>query len=363
MASLKSALICISVGLVTACGGSSSEPRIAGSPAAIAKTGDNQLADPGTAVTVPPSVKVTDSVGTPVSGATVVFSVGDGLGTVTGATPITNSAGVAAVGSWKLGPQPGVTNTLLVTVGNIAETFTATTTGTNPCTLQVAYTIGTTANGELSTADCLDSGGYYTDYFQTAVPSAGGYLFGETSTAVDAYLILYDRNGVPIGVNDDDFYTHAQDSRLKALLPPATFVLAASSYDPKAVGTYNLTSTPTSTSIDNCEDDFIMRGVTVAETLTATDCVNSGFYSDDLYIFLAAGQSVTVTMSSTDFDAFLEMYSLSGTTVTTVASNDNKDSTTTDAQVTFTATTSDFYLIAPTTKVSGALGAYTLVVQ
>jgi len=301
-------------------------------------------------------------VGTPVSGATVVFSVGDGGGTVTGGIPVTNSSGVATVGSWKLGTQPGSTNTLLVSVGNIAETFTATTTGTNPCAVQVAYTVGSTANGELSTADCLDSG-YYTDFFQTTVSPAGGYLFGETSTVIDSYLILYDHNGVPIGVNDDDFYTHAQDSRLKALLPAATFTLAASSYDAQDVGTYSLTSTPTSSSIDNCEDDFIMRGVTVAETLTATDCVNSGFYSDDLYIFLAAGQSVTVTMSSTDFDAFLEMYSLSGTTVTVVASNDNKDSTTTDAQVTFTATTSAFYLIAPTTKVSGALGAYTLVVQ
>src|SRR4051812_23196323 len=104
MRTLRSALIAVSVGLVTACGGSDSTPPIPpGPPASLTKTGDNQTADPGAAVAIAPSVKVVDSAGRPVPGASVVFSVGDGVGTVAGGTQTTSSTGVATVGSWKLG--------------------------------------------------------------------------------------------------------------------------------------------------------------------------------------------------------------------------------------------------------------------
>ena len=365
MRTLRSALISISVGLLAACGGSDSTPPIpAGPPASLTKTGDNQTADPATTVAVAPSVKVVDTAGRPVSGASVVFSVGDGVGTVTAGTQTTSSAGVATVGSWKLGATPGVTNTLLVSVGSLDDVFTATATGTNPCSVVVPYTFGTTANGDLASTDCLVASAYYTDFFQTSVTPAGAYLFGESSTAVDAYLILFNQAGYAVAVNDDDFYASpSTNSRIKALIPAGNYVVAASSLDAKDVGAYTVTSSATGTSIDNCEDVFIARGMSVPQALTSTDCVNSGFYSDDVYIYLLAGQSVTVTMTSTAFDAYLELYNISGTNPTLVGSNDNKDATTTDAQLVFTAARSDFYLVAPTTKASGVLGAYTLAVQ
>jgi hypothetical protein len=365
MRTLRSALITISVGLVAACGGSDSTPPIPpGPPASLTKTGDNQTADPGTAVAVAPSVKVVDTAGRPVSGAAVVFSVGDGVGTITGGTQTTSSSGVATVGSWKLGATPGFTNTLLVSVGSLDDTFTATTTGTNPCTATVAHTFGTTTSGSLASTDCLVASSYYTDFFLTSVTPAGAYLFRESSSAFDAYLILFNQAGYAVAVNDDDFFAApSTDSRIKALLPAGNYVVAASSLNEKDVGNYSITSATTATSIDNCEDAFIARGVTVAQALTSTDCANSSFYSDDVYIYLLAGQSVTITMTSSDFDAYLELYSISGTTPTLISSNDNRDGTTTDAQLTFTVTTSDFYLIAPTTKTSGVVGAYTLAVQ
>jgi hypothetical protein len=366
MATLRSALIFVSVGLLAACGGSDSTPPvIAGPPAALTKTGDNQTADPGATVTVAPSVKVVDAAGIPVPGATVIFSIGDGAGTITGATQTTNAAGVATVGSWKLGAGPGATNTLLVSVEDLDDTFTATATGTDPCTLASVYTFGTTATGTLSTADCLADNAFYTDFFQTSVTPTGAYLFGQSSTVVDPYLILFAPNGFAIGWNDDDFYTASTDSRLKALVPAGTYFVAASSAFTKEVGAYSITSSATSASIDNCEDVFIARGMSVPQALTTTDCLNSGFYSDDISIFLVAGQSVTITMTSPTFDTYLELYAFTNTStgVTLAAFNDNKDATTTDAQLTFSAPTTDFYLIAPTTKASGVLGAYTLAVQ
>src|SRR5215467_8838655 len=102
---------------VAACGGSgNTSPSDANTPAAIvAVSVTSQLGAIGSAVSTPPSVKVTSASGAGVGGVTVVFAVSLGGGSVTGATQTTNSSGVAAVGSWTLGPAPG-TNQVTATV-------------------------------------------------------------------------------------------------------------------------------------------------------------------------------------------------------------------------------------------------------
>ncbi|HVX38963.1 MAG TPA: Ig-like domain-containing protein [Gemmatimonadaceae bacterium] len=112
-----------------------------GSAAAATKVaGDNQSAAAGATVAVAPSVKVTDQFGNPVSNTLVTFIVASGGGSVTGNLINTNAAGIATLGSWKLGSAVG-TNTLTATVGagNIAAlTFTAT--ATAGAAAQIAYT-------------------------------------------------------------------------------------------------------------------------------------------------------------------------------------------------------------------------------
>ena len=56
-------------------------------------------------------------------------------------------------------------------------------------------------------------------------------------------------------------------------------------------------------------------------------------------IALRAGQSITVTMSSSAVDSFLELYSLSNR----VAFNDNLSTTSNDAQFTYTPNVSAFF--------------------
>jgi hypothetical protein len=75
------------------------------------KLAGDQRVSPGFEVTIRPSVKLTDINGSPVVGATVMFEVTGGGGSVTGATQITDSQGIATVGSWKAGPTQTV-NTL-----------------------------------------------------------------------------------------------------------------------------------------------------------------------------------------------------------------------------------------------------------
>jgi hypothetical protein len=78
-----------------------------GSPAAMVAVSDqDQTAMVGTAVAEPPSVRVTDEYGNPVAGVSVTFTpgaLGTGtLGAVTGSPAVTNTNGVATVGSWTL---------------------------------------------------------------------------------------------------------------------------------------------------------------------------------------------------------------------------------------------------------------------
>lgn len=76
--------------------------------------GDNQSATAGAAVAVPPSAKVTDAYGNPVSGVGVTFAPQPGSGTVAPTTAIsTNGAGTSTVTSWTLGPTAGSNNDTL----------------------------------------------------------------------------------------------------------------------------------------------------------------------------------------------------------------------------------------------------------
>jgi hypothetical protein len=98
-------------------------------PASIAVTaGNGQSATVGTAVPVAPAVRVRDASGDPVAGVSVQFVVTAGGGSVTGSPATSDADGIAAVGSWTLGSEPG-TNRLEARVGSLTATLTATALG------------------------------------------------------------------------------------------------------------------------------------------------------------------------------------------------------------------------------------------
>lgn len=336
------------------CGGDgpSAPPPVANTITANSSTTLSGTA--GVAVVTLPSVLVRDQNGNPMSGTSVIFAVGAGGGTVTGGSQVTNSSGVATVGGWTLGAAG--TNTLTATAGNLpAVTFTVT--ATDPCAVSAPHTIGSTTNGALTTSDCRLTDGSYVDFYTTSVATAAAYLFNQASTAFDTFLTLLSSAGFVIAVNDDSGST--TNSTIKVLLPAASYTLAATSFAPSATGSYTLSSAATSAAITGCEEVFVARGISTTQDLQTTDCANGGFYSDDVLIFLRAGQTVTIDMSSTAMDASLKLYGASGL----VASNDDRDSTTTDARIVYTVTADALYLIVPTSFAAGSTGAYTLIIQ
>jgi hypothetical protein len=316
----------------------------------------SQTASPGTDVPEPPSVIVRDQNGAPLPGASVTFAVTAGGGTITGGTVVTNASGVATSGSWTVGSVEG-TNTVVATSGNLSVIFTAS--STNQCVVTGTHTVGGTTSGELTTSDCAFGDGSFVDFLATALATGGTYTFSQSSPQFDTYLVLYDANGGPIGFNDD--FGTGSDSRLKAILPAGNFVLGANSFEPNRVGTYTLTSALDGGTVTNCETVFVVRGITTSQSLDVTDCQRTGgFYGDQVFIYVLGGQAVTVSMSSTPVDSFITVYDTNGVVLT---SNDNKDATTKDAQVSFTAAITGFYGIVGSSANAGAQGAYTLVIQ
>lgn len=92
---------------------------VAGPPAQVVLAGGaNQYGRVGSVLPVSPSVQVLDTYSNAVGGAAVTFAPVGVSGSVSGGTATTNSQGIAAVGSWTLGPSEGV-DSLFATVGAV----------------------------------------------------------------------------------------------------------------------------------------------------------------------------------------------------------------------------------------------------
>lgn len=342
--------------LQLSCGGDSSGPG----PVATtleANSSTSFSSPPSGPVADRPSVIVRDGNGDLLAGVPVTFTVTAGGGTVTGGTQTTNSAGVATVGSWVLGSVPGP-NTLTASTGNLPPiVFTAS--SIDPCTVAAPHTLGATTQGNLTTGDCRLIDGTYVDFYETSVPG-GTYLFNQASS-FDTYLYILNVAGVPVAFNDDIVLGENTNSRIKAILPPGSYILAANSWEP-ATGAYTLSSATTTPEVTNCEEVFVTKGISTTQSLQPTDCARTRLF-DDYIIFLDDARSVTVTMSSSAVDSYLSVVRF-GAEGTILADNDNRGDGSNDARLVFTAPQAGLYFIRAGSAGSGSsTGPYTLVLE
>lgn len=349
------ALLALQVG----CGGDASGPKHTAT--SIEANSSLSITGPaGQAALERPSVIVRDENGDPMSGVSVVFAVTSGDGAVSGGTVTTGAGGVATVGTWTLGQTASV-NTVAATVAGLpAITFTAN--AGDPCAVTPSYTVGSSSDGRLGLADCQVSDGSFVDFWLTTIPGTNTYVFNQTSTQVDSYLLLFTTDYHLIAQNNNAV-SNSPNATIKVILPAGNFLIGANSLNARETGSYSLTSGPTTVPVTNCEDIFAVPGITTDQSLQTTDCNQSGFYSDDYIIFLNTGQTITVTMTSTAIDPYLELYQTSQTGAVLVASNDDADATTKNASLTYTAGNLGYYFIKARTTTSGPTGAYTLTIQ
>jgi leishmanolysin len=127
-------VVVAAAGVIAACGGGGGGTQPPGPPANIAANSTtSQTGLTGNSVTTLPSVKVTDADGRAVPGASVLFQLTGGGGSIGGAVATTNSSGVASLGSWTLGPSAG------------ANTVDASGNGTTLAGAPVTFTVNASA--------------------------------------------------------------------------------------------------------------------------------------------------------------------------------------------------------------------------
>ncbi|MFL5486879.1 MAG: hypothetical protein ACJ8AJ_00200 [Gemmatimonadaceae bacterium] len=306
---------------------------------------------PGTAVAEVPSVIVYDEHGTPLPGAPVVFTITSGGGSVTGGNVTTNGAGIATLGSLTLDANPGPT-TVTATTGSLPSvSFMA-------CAAVTEHPLGSTTDGQLSTTDCVFLDGSFIDFYTVNIPTAGTYIFNQSAAGLDSYLVLFGPNGALVGYNDD-LSASSTNAEIRAVLPAGTFILGTNSFDANATGPYSLASA--TTSLGNCKDAFVVRGVTSPQVLDTSDCASGGAYADFYVIYLTSGHPVTISMNSTAVDSYLALYT--GGTGTLLASNDNIDTSVKDARLIFSPPGTGFYIIQARSIGTVVTGDYTLGIQ
>ena len=331
--------------------GDSAAPAV-GANTMVRVSGDSQANLTGATLTAPLRVRVTGTDGHPYAGATITWSVIGGSATLGSPTALTDSTGDATT-TVTLGAVAGAISIQAALASVSAVTF-----GAKACG-HPSFAINDTVPGALATADCR-LGGYFTDFFDLHVPSGSQGLVLTMEGAFDTYLELYSPSFDRQGVNDDIDYPTNTNSRLTAIVAPGDYLIAPSSAELSAVGDYTLSVIAQQPAVAGCGIVWVTRGVTIADSVTTGDCVDSTggrFYADLVALDLVAGSVLKVALHSAAFDAALFLYTGGGTQV--LANNDSAGGTT-DAYLAYPVTSSGTYLLFAGTNDSLATGAYTL---
>jgi hypothetical protein len=219
-------------------------------------------------------------------------------------------------------------------------------------------TPGTPTTGSLTSSDGkLDDGSYF-DAWMFDVPSGGEVLVALTSDDFDTYLSLVSGKpggmGEVIDVNDD---LDGTNSGLAAVVEPGTYTAIATSFSPGATGSYDIVVI---TGEGANEEGRVLRpGGTESGTLTRDDpTLDDGSHYHVYTLQGQAGDRVTISLSSTDFDTYLGLRRDGELLI------DNDDAgATTNSQIEYTLPSGGAYEVVVTSFEGGETGAYQVSAQ
>jgi hypothetical protein len=237
----------------------------------------------------------------------------------------------------------------------VTKDFSITVSSSAPAVILIS--LGQTVSGNLTAASapsvvCVVC---YADVYEFTLtspppPGADVAILLESSD-FDAYLRLLDSSGQELAADDDSGFN--RNALIRYFTGPGTYRIEASSRTPGVGGAYRLTLRLSQPFFGN---------IAVGQTQTGNLTLWSGLSSHckacfgDLWDFVVgSSQTVTVNMTSTDFDPHMKVWHWDGFQFTLVAEDDNGGGGTT-ARVTLQSGT---YRMEATSSQPG-LGAYTL---
>ncbi len=233
--------------------------------------------------------------------------------------------------------------------------------GANPEQQIVDITVGQTVNGALQTTDARTrfGDGSFADSYRLTVSSAQTFRIEMRSTSVDAFLGLFDSDDSFLAFNDDDAGgLLGTDARIEYTLFPGTYIIEASSFEPGETGPYTLTVT----SLGPAKSPALLTvGQTVNGVLEATDnrtILGDGSLADYFDLNVPSAQTLTITLRSTAFDAYLVVVDVESGQIT----QDDDSGGGTDALLELPFQPGRYFVEA-TTLTPGQQGPYTLSVS
>lgn len=225
--------------------------------------------------------------------------------------------------------------------------------------------LNATVRGQLNqSSNVLPDGSYFNPYIFEG--EAGQQITIEMSSQdIDPYLIL-------ISSEDEDFYLEDDDSagnynaRLTATLPiTGTYVILANSYAGGELGDYELSlstagssasTTPSPSPSPN--SGYLLRRW---GTLEPGDAIAGDDTYYDEYTFSGeAGQQVTITLESQEFDTYLLLGDSNGNLID---SNDDISASNTNSRITATLPSTGIYQIIVNSYSPSDQGDYVLIVR
>lgn len=168
---------------------------------------------------------------------------------------------------------------------------------------------GQTINETISTSDCTDGFRYYDQYAFTGTANQNIAVTMNSSdfdTSVQLYNSSNQRIAVRLGFpNAHLIFTIPSDG---------TYTIIATSGTKRTTGAYTISFT--NNGICSLTVTAINFGETKSGALSTSDCVTTGefnnfSYSDDYTFSGTSGQQIIITMSSDDFNEYLELYNSS----------------------------------------------------
>lgn len=228
---------------------------------------------------------------------------------------------------------------------------------------------GQTVQGDLSSTDTRLSDDSYADYY--AFDGRAGQRVRATlrSRAFDAYMVFGRLSGsrfTSLESNDDG--GGGQDAQVTYTLPEdGTYAIRTNTLRARQTGAYTVSlellgdapaGTPAAAS-----GTVIGLGQTLRASLDPSDNrMGDGSYYQDFVYRGRAGESITITLRATDFDAYLKFGRLAGGNYRELASNDDGAGGT-DSRLTTTLPDDGDYIIRANTLFRDKTGPFTVTVE
>jgi hypothetical protein len=194
---------------------------------------------------------------------------------------------------------------ITASAGTRADTVTVTVTAPNTCT-EIAYTIGSTANGAWADGDCVASSGSGRRFDMYAVTLAQQAAFTVALTGPAGRRISVRRAGTEdyVQVMASEAFMPAASNPLKVgyILPAGSYVMEVANPDAATLGAYSLATTVGAPA--GCDVvTFVWPSVTVSGSIASTDCASPvGTGREDRYILLPnAGTRLAMSVATTAF--------------------------------------------------------------